>query len=121
MADHSPLLPQLIGVKTVKHHMGRSSAMQGGDETRPGIAGCREYVYQTFEFSGLRGYGIADTGGPLQQQQPTRSVGLREIAEQLNVSVSLVSKVLNGRLGNSGAKPNTVAAIRAAARAMGYH
>lgn len=57
----------------------------------------------------------------MQQQPPTRSVGLREIAEQLNVSVSLVSKVLNGRLGNSGAKPNTVAAIRAAARAMGYH
>lgn len=56
----------------------------------------------------------------MQQQQATRSVGLREIAEQLNVSVSLVSKVLNGRLGNSGAKPHTVAAIRAAARSLGY-
>lgn len=38
--------------------------MQGGDETRPGIAGCREYEYQTFEFSGLRGYGIAIPEAP---------------------------------------------------------
>jgi LacI family transcriptional regulator len=49
-----------------------------------------------------------------------KAVGLREIAERLNVSVSLVSKVLNDRLGNSGATQDTIAAIRNTARSLGY-
>lgn len=47
-------------------------------------------------------------------------VGLRDIAEELNVSVSLVSKVLSGRLGTSGANAKKMAAIKDKAREMGY-
>jgi LacI family transcriptional regulator len=45
---------------------------------------------------------------------------LRDIARELNVSVSLVSKVLNRRLGTSGAREDTVNAILAKARELGY-
>lgn len=48
------------------------------------------------------------------------AVGLRDIAEQLNVSVSLVSKVLSGRLGTSGANVAKIRAIKDKARELGY-
>jgi LacI family transcriptional regulator len=47
-------------------------------------------------------------------------VSLRDIAEELNLSVSMVSKVLNGRMGTSGGLPETVRAIQEKAREMGY-
>ncbi len=58
----------------------------------------------------------------MAKQQPARRqvVGLRDIAEELNVSVSLVSKVLSGRLGTSGANIKKIRAIRAKARELGY-
>lgn len=49
-----------------------------------------------------------------------RSVGLREIADELQVSVSLVSKVLSGRLGTSGANVEKIRAIHAKARELNY-
>jgi LacI family transcriptional regulator len=45
---------------------------------------------------------------------------LNDIAESLNVSVSLVSKVLSGRLGNTTARENVVDAIRRRASEIGY-
>ena len=45
---------------------------------------------------------------------------LQDIAQELNVSVSLVSKVLSGRMSTSGASPRTAQAIRAKARELGY-
>lgn len=45
---------------------------------------------------------------------------LKAIAEHANVSVSLVSKVLNDRLGNSRVSPAKVEAIRASAQLLGY-
>jgi len=45
---------------------------------------------------------------------------LRSIAEDLDISVSLVSKVLNGRLGTTGASPETVSQIQDAARRLNY-
>src|SRR5262245_31480887 len=45
---------------------------------------------------------------------------LNDIAESLNVSVSLVSKVLSGRLGNTTARDNVVDAIRRRATEIGY-
>jgi LacI family transcriptional regulator len=51
---------------------------------------------------------------------PTRSVSLRDIANELNVSVSLVSKVLSGRLGTSGANASKIQAIHAKARELDY-
>ena len=45
---------------------------------------------------------------------------LRDIADELNVSVSLVSKVLSGRLGNTGASQATVQTIQIKAEQMGY-
>jgi LacI family transcriptional regulator len=45
---------------------------------------------------------------------------LRSIAEDLDISVSLVSKVLNGRLGTTGASPETVSLIQDAARRLNY-
>lgn len=53
-------------------------------------------------------------------QKTARSTGLRAIAERANVSVSLVSKVLNDRLGNSRVNPRTISAIRGAAQDLGY-
>jgi LacI family transcriptional regulator len=49
-----------------------------------------------------------------------RTVGLREIADELQVSVSLVSKVLSGRLGTSGANAEKIRAIHAKARELNY-
>jgi DNA-binding LacI/PurR family transcriptional regulator len=46
--------------------------------------------------------------------------GLKAIAEQANVSVSLVSRVLNDRLGNCRVAPATAKAVRDAARQQGY-
>jgi LacI family transcriptional regulator len=45
---------------------------------------------------------------------------LQDIARELDVSVSLVSKVLNGRLGTTGANPKTVRAIERAAQKLHY-
>ena len=45
---------------------------------------------------------------------------LQEIANELNVSVSLVSKVLNNRLGTTGARPELAARINETARRLGY-
>lgn len=47
-------------------------------------------------------------------------VGLRQVAEELNLSVSLVSKVLSGRMGTSSATERTILAVRAKAMEMGY-
>lgn len=47
-------------------------------------------------------------------------LGLQDIANELNVSVSLVSKVLNGRLGTTGVSKETVRAIRGKAKELGY-
>ncbi len=49
-----------------------------------------------------------------------RVVGLRHIAEDLNVSISLVSKVLSGRLGNSGANKDLIEAIHKRAGELDY-
>ncbi len=46
--------------------------------------------------------------------------GLEEIAKDLNVSISLVSKVLNGRLGTTRVSGKTVDAIRNHAGMLGY-
>ena len=45
---------------------------------------------------------------------------LKDIARELNISVSLVSKVLNGRLGNTGVREGLSEAIRQQAEKMGY-
>lgn len=45
---------------------------------------------------------------------------LVDIAGKLNISVSLVSKVLNNRLGTTGARPELIESIRATAKEMGY-
>lgn len=49
-----------------------------------------------------------------------QAVSLRHIAEELGVSVSLVSKVLSGRLGTSGANIEKIRAIHAKARELDY-
>lgn len=48
------------------------------------------------------------------------TVSLKDIANDLNVSVSLVSKVLNNRLGTTYANPKTASAIRARASELNY-
>lgn len=45
---------------------------------------------------------------------------LIDIAKELNVSVSLVSKVLNDRLGTTGARQELIDSIRKTAKEMGY-
>lgn len=45
---------------------------------------------------------------------------LKDIADSCDYSVSLVSKVLNNRMGNSTAKPEVIAAIHQAAKDLGY-
>jgi len=50
----------------------------------------------------------------------TAPVGLRDIAKDLNISVSLVSKVLSGRMGNSGAAAGMVRAIQEKAQELQY-
>jgi LacI family transcriptional regulator len=56
--------------------------------------------------------------GPKRQTQ--KVVSLRQIADEVGVSVSLVSKVLNGRMGNTGAQAAKVAAIHDKALSLGY-
>src|SRR5689334_5501794 len=46
--------------------------------------------------------------------------GLRRIAEELGISVSLVSKVLSGRMGTSTATPEMVKAIQQKAEELHY-
>ena len=48
------------------------------------------------------------------------AIGLKDIAEELNISVSLVSKVLSGRLGTSGASQNMRDRILQTAQDLGY-
>lgn len=45
---------------------------------------------------------------------------LKDIAVHCDLSISLVSKVLNNRMGNSGAKQDVIDAIRKAAVELGY-
>lgn len=45
---------------------------------------------------------------------------LKDIAEELNVSIALVSKVLSGRMGNTGCGAKIRAAILTKARKLGY-
>lgn len=45
---------------------------------------------------------------------------LKDIANDLNVSVSLVSKVLNNRLGTTNANPKTIDSIRSRASVLNY-
>jgi LacI family transcriptional regulator len=45
---------------------------------------------------------------------------LVDIAGKLDISVSLVSKVLNDRLGTTGARPELIDSIRRTAKEMGY-
>lgn len=45
---------------------------------------------------------------------------LVDIARELDISVSLVSKVLNNRLGTTGARPELIESIRRTAVEMGY-
>jgi LacI family transcriptional regulator len=54
---------------------------------------------------------------PLKSAAP---VGLRDIAKELNISISLVSKVLSGRMGNSGAGARMVRAIQEKAQELQY-
>ena len=49
-----------------------------------------------------------------------RTISQKQIAEQLNVHVTLVSKVLNGRMGTSGVSDAMAERIRTTAREMGY-
>lgn len=56
------------------------------------------------------------------KKTPSRkqAVSLRHIADELGVSISLVSKVLSGRLGTSGANVKKIRAIHAKARELDY-
>lgn len=45
---------------------------------------------------------------------------LKDIADHCDLSISLVSKVLNNRMGTSSAKPEVVKSIRDAAKELGY-
>lgn len=45
---------------------------------------------------------------------------LRDIAQEVGVSVSLVSKVINNRLGTTGVSDDTVRAINRSAKKLGY-
>lgn len=49
-----------------------------------------------------------------------RPVRMRDIADELGISLSLVSKVLSGRLGTSSARPELAARIHEAAARLGY-
>ena len=49
-----------------------------------------------------------------------RMATLTDIAKKLDISVSLVSKVLNDKLGTTGARPELIASIRETAVEMGY-
>lgn len=45
---------------------------------------------------------------------------LRDVARELNVSISLVSKVLNDRLGTTGVRPEVIEQIQSTAAKLGY-
>ncbi len=45
---------------------------------------------------------------------------LRDIADEVGVSISLVSRVLNNRMGSTGVRPELAERIRASAAAMNY-
>ncbi|MCF7818599.1 MAG: LacI family transcriptional regulator [Kiritimatiellales bacterium] len=45
---------------------------------------------------------------------------LNDVANELGISISLVSKVLNGRMGTTGARPELIEAIRRTAAEMNY-
>lgn len=60
------------------------------------------------------------TGSKSKVRYGREIVGLRDIAEDVGVSISLVSKVLSGRLGTSGAHSDMVSAIRDRAKELGY-
>lgn len=47
-------------------------------------------------------------------------IKLSDIAKELDISISLVSKVLNGRLGTTGARQDLVDTIHQTAQRMGY-
>ena len=49
-----------------------------------------------------------------------KTISQKQIADELNVHVTLVSKVLNGRMGTSGVSDAMAERIRATAREMGY-
>ncbi|MDF3056296.1 MAG: putative transcriptional regulator, PurR family [Rariglobus sp.] len=49
-----------------------------------------------------------------------RATSLKDIAQALDVSYSLVSKVMGGNMGNTRARPEVVQAIQAKAREMNY-
>ncbi|MDF3130241.1 LacI family DNA-binding transcriptional regulator [Kiritimatiellaeota bacterium B1221] len=53
-------------------------------------------------------------------QKPSARPSLKNIAEEANVSVSLVSKVLNDRLGNTGVTEVIAEKIRTTAKELGY-
>jgi LacI family transcriptional regulator len=52
---------------------------------------------------------------------PTAPLSLKDLARELQVSPSLVSKVLNGRLGTSRVSPELSHTIQARAAELGYH
>ncbi len=49
------------------------------------------------------------------------ATSLKDIAQALGVSYSLVSKVMGGNMGNTRARPEVIQAIEAKAREMEYH
>ncbi len=63
-----------------------------------------------------------ESQSPVLKDQPAggRRAGLQDIARELGVSVSLVSKVLNNRLGTSGASREMVNAITSKAAELQY-
>lgn len=76
-------------------------------------------VCQTLDcFSDFRCY--ADQYMKASAPAPSKPSGLRRIAEELGVSVSLASKVLSGRMGTSGATPEMAKAIRQKAEELHY-
>ena len=50
----------------------------------------------------------------------SRRIGLRQIADELGVSICLVSRVLNGRLAKGEARESTIRAVQEKARELGY-
>lgn len=56
----------------------------------------------------------------MQNRQRPQATSLKDIAQELGVSYSLVSKVMGGRMGNTRARPEVIAAIQAKASEMQY-
>ncbi len=67
-------------------------------------------------------YYVIEKGSGMNKPKasPRRAVGLRRIAEDLGISVSLASKVLSGKLGTTGAQESTIRAIHEKARELNY-